>query len=462
MEELANTQTSSLSDRVTYKDSTYEIISKVAYLIGVPKRIFENEVEPPKLEIYEKLERDKSARIIRNLCVLRTSIERYFKKINDAIRYDGKTIFSLPDYVPGDSLKQLSDDGIAITRKANVQLQGYVVEINRLISDRINNCKGLFPMWLEWDYIRELFIMPDGLNEAGTAAAAALYYDNKMFYPYQMYINWRPKDEGNILYNDRKFVELLYAWHFREFKELSRVSDAGSFFKNSIYDFIDGSRQVVAVVDCENVDPYSFCATLRGLDEERMDKISSIILFDDIHTSSGWDLLQQFTNIPIEHIEIERVKENKSLVDMKLALRVSHEIYKNNVDSFILASSDSDFWALISSFSETRFVVMVEHGKCGPDLKNALAEHDIFYCYMDDFYSGDAETLKQESLFREMSTYLKQSIQLNLNEMLDKALSVTRISMSASERQQFYNKHLKPLQMNIAEDGEVTLSLKIK
>lgn len=292
MEELANTQTSSLLDRVTYKDSTYEIISKVAYLIGVPRRIFENEVEPPKLEIYEKLERDKSARIIRNLCVLRTSIERYFKKINDAIRYDGKTIFSLPDYVPADSLKQLSDDGIAITRKANVQLQGYVVEINRLISDRINNCKGLFPMWLEWDYIRELFIMPDGLNEAGTAAAAALYYDNKMFYPYQMYINWRPKDEGNILYNDRKFVELLYAWHFREFKELSRVSDAGSFFKNSIYDFIDGSRQVVAVVDCENVDPYSFCATLRGLDEERMDKISSIILFDDIHTSSGWDLLQ--------------------------------------------------------------------------------------------------------------------------------------------------------------------------
>ena len=32
-------------DRVTYKDSTYEIISTVAYLIGVPKRIFDNEHE---------------------------------------------------------------------------------------------------------------------------------------------------------------------------------------------------------------------------------------------------------------------------------------------------------------------------------------------------------------------------------------------------------------------------------
>lgn len=69
-------------ERMTYKDSTYEIVSKVAYLIGVPKRIFENEHEPPKLEIFEKLDKDKNARIVRNLCMLRTSIERNYKKIN--------------------------------------------------------------------------------------------------------------------------------------------------------------------------------------------------------------------------------------------------------------------------------------------------------------------------------------------------------------------------------------------
>ena len=40
-------------ERILYKDSTYDIVSKVAYLIGVPKHIFENEHEPPKLEIYE-------------------------------------------------------------------------------------------------------------------------------------------------------------------------------------------------------------------------------------------------------------------------------------------------------------------------------------------------------------------------------------------------------------------------
>ena len=54
-------------EQIAYKDSTYELVSKVAYLIGVPLRIFQNEHEPPKIEIYNQLEQDKNARIIRNL-----------------------------------------------------------------------------------------------------------------------------------------------------------------------------------------------------------------------------------------------------------------------------------------------------------------------------------------------------------------------------------------------------------
>lgn len=62
------------ADIIRYKDSTYEIVSKIAYLIGVPKRIFENEHEPPKMEVYERLEQDKAARIIRHLCIIRTTM----------------------------------------------------------------------------------------------------------------------------------------------------------------------------------------------------------------------------------------------------------------------------------------------------------------------------------------------------------------------------------------------------
>ena len=56
-----------------YESSTYTVVSKVAYLIGVQKRIFENEYEPPKMEWYEKLHADKNARIVRNLCMIRTA-----------------------------------------------------------------------------------------------------------------------------------------------------------------------------------------------------------------------------------------------------------------------------------------------------------------------------------------------------------------------------------------------------
>lgn len=43
-------------EQIAYKDSTYELVSKVAYLIGVPLRIFQNEHEPPKIEIYNRFE----------------------------------------------------------------------------------------------------------------------------------------------------------------------------------------------------------------------------------------------------------------------------------------------------------------------------------------------------------------------------------------------------------------------
>ena len=89
-----------------YKDSTYEIVSKVAYLIGVPKRIFENENQSPKIEVYDRLDKDKNARIIRHLCVIRNAIERGFKYINNKMRYDFKSILSLPECVPQDSIHQ--------------------------------------------------------------------------------------------------------------------------------------------------------------------------------------------------------------------------------------------------------------------------------------------------------------------------------------------------------------------
>lgn len=81
-----------------------------------------------------------------------------------------------------------------------------------------------------------------------------------------MYMNWVPRDEGNILYNDKKFLTLLYRWHNDYFGEYSKVSDVGDYVKGSIYSFVGDSEKIIIVVDCENSDPYKLCATLRNCD----------------------------------------------------------------------------------------------------------------------------------------------------------------------------------------------------
>lgn len=443
-------------------DSTYEIVSKVAYLIGVPKRIFENEHEPPKLVVYERMDRDKTARIIRHLCIIRTAIEKNFKRINELMRTEFRSVLSMPELVPSDSIQQLSYDGISFYKKTSTKLCHHVIEINRLISDRINNCKSLFPIWINWSYLREIFIMPKGLTEEGTKAAADTYYQYRAYYPYQMYLNWRPSDEGNILFSDKKFTFLLYKWHKDTFTEHSKVQDAGAYVKNSIYDFVNSSTRTVIVVDCENSDPYSLCATLKGLDYEVMQKISKIILFDDVHTATAWGILESYTRIPVEHNMIERVKQNKSLVDITLSARTCREFYANGVDSFLLASSDSDYWGLIQQLPDAKFLVMVEHSKCGPDIKTALDEAGIFYCYLDDFYSGTSEDIKLTALFTQMRSYIESAVHLNVNDMFNTALMNTRIDMAPAEKQQFYDKYIKQMSLSIAENGDVSIDLRMK
>ena len=103
---------------------------------------------------------------------------------------------------------------------------------------------------------------------------------------------------------------------------------------------------------------------------------------------------------------------------------------------------------------------MIEREKCGPDMKEALADSGIFYCYLDDFYSGNSEDIKKNALFKEMYRWIDNSVHLNVNDMFDAALRNTRIDMSPAERRQFYEKHIKHMTLQIDEDGNVGIELK--
>ncbi len=446
-------------DGIQWHDSTYEIVSKMAYLLGVPKLCFKEDRPQTDIRIYRQMDLDKTARIIRNLCFCRTAIEKYFKVINQKIKYEFKSVSSVPEYIPTEILMQLSSDGASFVKRTDYLYES-IIEINRLINDRINNCKHLLPLWLNWDYIRDLFIMPNGLTEAGTKVAAELYYNNRPKYPYQVYMNWKPVDAGNILYNDKKFVSLLYTWHQDTFSDYSKISDAGSYVKNTIYDFIKERDKLVVMVDCENADPYKVLAAFRNLDFSYTQKISKIILIDDVNTVDTWEMLGQYISIPIEHILIERVKADKSLVDIRLTTRTCEEHYKNDVDGFILISSDSDYWGLITALPNARFLVMVEREGFGFDLRYALENAGIFYCYIDDFNSGNIETLRHNALIHYIRQYLDHHLNINLQYVLDNAVNAAHVHMSDSEKKQFYAKYLKTLQFSIKENGDVAATLK--
>ena len=442
-----------------YQNSTYMVVSKVAYLIGVPKRIFENEHEPPKLEFFKQMELSKSARIIRNLCMIRTGIERNFKKIQMAMIHDLKNIDSLPDYIPPQCSNQLWEDGVELW-KPNYKPDKYIVDINRYITQYINDCKPLLPIWLNWEYIRTIFIMPHGNTMEGAKTAFNEYHKNIAKFPYQVYLNWSfGAQDGNILYNDKKFVTLLYEKNEDFFQDVSKVTDASNLVKHGIYSFLGQSKRTVFVVDCENSDPYKLHAVLKNLEPEQLDRVSKIILYDDVNTTVAWQVLNDFTSIPVERILVERVKGTKSLVDMRLTVGVCTEFFQAQTDSFVIVSSDSDYWALISALPDARFLVMVEEDKCGYDMEEAMRNAGIFYCFIDDFCTGNSEGVKLKTLLSQIQTRLNAAVQVNIQELLRQVYVDTMVDMSEGEKRQFYNRYIKPMRVIIAEDGTLTLRL---
>lgn len=450
-------QSEDTSNYDNYPNSTCDIVSRVAYLAGVPKRIFENEHEPPQWEIYEELETEKEARIVRNLCTLRTILERKYREINQAIQYELKNLDRLPEYISKEIIDQLRNDGLEII-KANRPLNQYLMDINQYIQEHISYCQGIFPIWIEWQYIKELFIMPDGKTDRGLKKAWANYMGHISQYPYQVYINWRTGEEGNILYNDQKFIKLLYQRHNQVFHGYSYVIDAGNLTKEEVYKFLDQSERTAIVVDCENSDPYKFYATLMNLEPDKLDKIKKIILYNDVHTESTWSILHQHLRIPVEHEMIPRIKENKSLVDIRLTAGTCQEFYENHIDSFIIVSSDSDYWALITSLPKAHFLVMVEYSKCGGDLKRALKENHIFYCYIDDFCTGKAASLKTDAILCEVKDYLKTK-SFNIYSLLEQVYMRTAANFSDSEKEQFFTRYIKRMSLRIDKEGNVTLQL---
>lgn len=434
---------------------TYQLVSKIGYLGGVKRSVFENEYEPLQMDVYQDLENLRHARIIRNLCMIRTAFERKFMAINNELKYSFKSLRDMPELIPQDSLRILTEEGIVL-QKVNQRADRYIMDVNRLIEAYIQDCRPIFPEWLNWGYIRKLLVMPGGTSEKGVKAAAQRYYHNLKRYPYQIYINWQFCTEyGNILASDKKFVQLLYAQHGEKFTDISNLLDAAPSMKHDIYDFLAHHTRTAIVCDCENADPRKLLAMLESLgNEQLLSSVTKIILYNDVHTSPLWNALNQYTNIPVDLRLTERVKADKSLVDIELSIGVCQEFYKGETDAFLLVSSDSDYWGLISSMPDLSFMVMYEPSKCSPCILEAMAERSVPHYSMDSFCTSSTFRVILTFLLRNMKDRLLNAIGTNLYTLLGDAAHDLRINLSGPEEEILRSKYLRNARIQFGKEGD--------
>lgn len=428
---------------------TKEVVTTIAYMIGVKKSVLEQCFKAECEDMLNRLYADREATVIRYLCKLRTTLFRNFKKTDQAIYYDLKNLMSI-DYYDHDNIKQLEKWGFEIIH-ANYRAEKYMLDFTRLINENIDKCSRLFYDWINWDYIKDLFYIPKYNKPNVLINEFNKYMGHIDCYPFQMYIHWQPAELGSIVYSDRKFLKVIYSQHNDSFTDFTKYRDADDETKNNIYRFIESSTKTAIAVDCENSNVFKLYSVLKGLNQDELAKIEKITLYDDSNTTSGWDWLSKFTHIPVEHIEVERVTDRKSLVDIKMTASVCKDFYENGVTSFIIVSSDSDFWGLISSLPNAKFLVMYEYEKCGTAIKNALSEHGIYYCAIDDFCTAGTDELKKAVLFDELEKHLPTLIGENPLQLTQRLYENTRITATQKEMEVFCNKYVRTLRLKISE-----------
>ena len=465
----------SFSENLPPKDaprSKKDIVSHIAYLIGVDAKYFGlgNDGMNPQFyrTVYDKLNADKEARIVRSLCRLRTKIQRNFKAICTEMNSDVKNLDSMPDLIPPEILMTLESDGISIVRPRK-RPEDYIIDIHNYLLPHVPNCQKFMPTWVKWIYIRNLFFIPRGNTTEGNREGAKLYYEYRDLFPYQAYINWSPDErDGNILRDDAKFLPVLYERNRDKFYDMSKVTEAGDAAIDDPTEFFAEAERVLVAVDCENADPCKVIGIINELSRLNLvKKIVKIILVDDEHTSSQWRALRRNENLPLEYYMTDRVKDDKSAVDVALTIKFYREFVQmkaegNPIDSAVIISSDCDFWPLIELTPEVNFLVMLEYDNCSQDYYQRLRSNDIPFFYVDEYFMSGNVELKTEIVLQEVVKEIEEGFlsKINLFSIINRALLKLDLKMSDAELIQFFERYIADMNIAFAKNGSAFLQNK--
>lgn len=434
---------------------TQVISATFAYMIGIPKEKFVL-YEDTSSDILNKLKSDKNATIIRSLCILRNCLMKNFSKTDTKLYGTLENINKQP-WFNQEAISFLIKNNINPIL-TNARASKYAVYFNELIDRYIDKCKSFYPEWVNWKYIRNLFYKSS--NPKILRNEFDKFHQNYEAYPFQCYFNWQtPSVQGYLLTTDKKFLDIVYEDNHDTFDNDLYVQDVPQNSKNEIYDFVQQSTSTIVAVDCENTDCIALCGVLGSLNSDELNKITKIILFDDPNTTSAWGLLHKFTSIPVEHIDIQRVTQRKSLVDIRMTAGVCAEYYKGNADSFILFSSDSDFWGLISSLPEAKFIVLYQAESVGEAIKEVWKTHNIKHYDIDDFCQENSRQFKKAVLGDLLASKLSKIQIGNAKDMTQEIFRTSKIPLNEKEKKEFYEKFIRKITVDIREDGDFYLKI---
>lgn len=449
-----------ITDKSGYRKYSKNIALTVGFMIGVSEDALMKRLDNPDeyLPVKETLEKNEDAVAIRHLNNIRSNLMLHFKEVSRNLRNMNTT------FVPLDKTDLFKEDFKVLNRMSvyiitgNSDINEYLKRINSEILKRIDRTERLFPEWVRFRHIRAMFIMPVNTEEESKKFQA-----NQSFYPFQRYFNWRePCDCGYILATDQDLLSVIYMNGNEVFTDNDRVCDASDNVKNNINEFINRSSKIQVFIDGENADPYRFASAIESLKDHEIEKINKIVVYyDSEHTTKAWTMLKHFTyGIEVETVPVERIVENKSLVDHRLVMGVSKAIYKDDVDSVILVSSDSDFWSVIDASEDVRYLVMVESEKCGHEFKTLLRDKDVFYCYLDKFITPDDDRFFNIVFRSELEKIISDRFFLgNARELLTSVLRSCRAGVSKAEEDMLFDKYIKTLTLKINSDGEFVLEI---
>ncbi len=440
-----------------YRNHTKNIAVTVAFLLGVQEQYIHTIEENTEScnELLNNIKSNYHALIIRSLNNIRSNLMLNFKKTSRTIRVSSN------NYTPIYKMDVYKDD-FALLKKYDVSiftarddLNEYLENINKEIKNHIDDIRNLFPEWIEFKYIKSMFIMQNDIVKESKK-----YQGNQNFYPYKRYFNWNyPYSAGNILITDIKLLEIVYEDNGSHFYESNKVTDVSDNVKYNINEFIKRGNKIQIHVDGENCDPYRLAAMFDSLQDFEIRKIEKIVVYyDESYSDRAWTMLKHFTfGVEVEIISINRIKTTKSLVDHKLIAGISKAVYKDDIDSIILASSDSDFWSVIEDVP-TKYLILAESDKFGHDFKKLLRIHDIFYCYLDKFKAPKNDEFFDKVFKHELEKIIKETFKLgNAKEMLKEAIFQSHVQISDTERNRLYDEILSRLQLQLNKDGEYTV-----